>query len=218
MSIFEVMGPIMVGPSSSHTAGPVKIGRIASLIFNEPIDEVNIYFHGSFARTYKGHGTDRAVIGGILGYRPDNESIKNSIALARDKGIKINFEEIQLQDAHPNTIIIQLINEENSVTVKSSSIGGGKIIVQEINNYTVNISGTYPTLWILHRDKPGIIGAVTSRLGKFNLNIAFMQVFRKNRGSLASCIIEMDHDINNIILKHLKSIADIKQIRYIPAL
>lgn len=218
MSIFEVMGPVMVGPSSSHTAGPVKIGRIASLIFDDRIDEVNIYFHGSFARTYKGHGTDRAVIGGILGYRPDNESIKNSIALARDKGIKISFEEIKLQNAHPNTIIIQLMNDVNSVTIKSSSIGGGKIIVQEINNYTVNISGNYPTLWILHRDKPGIIGALTSRLGKFNINIAFMQVFRKNKGSYASCIIEMDHGINNIVLKHLKSIADVTQVRYIPAL
>lgn len=216
MSIFDVMGPIMIGPSSSHTAGAAKIGKMARLIFNEKIDEANIYFHGSFADTYKGHGTDRAIVGGILGFNLDDERIKNSLEIAREKNIKVTFDRIDLKDAHPNSVMIKLKGESKEFSLVGSSIGGGDILVNKIDTYEVNISGKLPTLWILHQDRPGEVGIITSILGSYKLNIAYMQVFRKKKGTIGSSIIELDHDVNQFIIKHLENMDDIVQVRYIP--
>lgn len=215
-SIFDIMGPVMVGPSSSHTAGAVKLGRIARFIFSDDIKKADIYFHGSFASTYKGHGTDRAVIGGILGFKPDDERIKNSLQIAKEKGIEVNFSEIQLRDVHPNTVKIVLSNEKESVTMIGSSIGGSDIRVIEIDSYEVNISGKLPTLWIIHKDKPGMVGVITSVLGSYKLNIANMQDFRKKKGTIASSIIELDHAVDEYILNHLRNIDGLSLVRYIP--
>ena len=215
-SIFDVMGPVMVGPSSSHTAGAVKLGRIARFIFSDNIKKADIYFHGSFASTYKGHGTDRAVIGGILGFKPDDERIKNSLEIAEKKRIEVNFSEIQLRDVHPNTVKIVLANDDESVTMVGSSIGGSDIKVIEIDNYEVNISGKLPTLWIIHKDRPGVVGVITSILGSYNLNIANMQDFRKKKGAIASSIIELDHAVDEYILNHLRNVDDLSLVRYIP--
>src|SRR6056297_699827 len=190
-SIFDVMGPVMVGPSSSHTAGAVKLGRIARFIFSDTIKKAEINFHGSFASTYKGHGTDKAVIAGILGFKPDDERIKNSLEIA-------------------------LSNEKESVSMVGSSIGGSDIKVIEIDNYEVNISGKLPTLWIIHKDRPGMVGVITSVLGSYNLNIAHMQDFRKKKGTIASSIIELDHAVDEYILNHLRNIDGLSLVRYIP--
>ncbi len=218
MSIFNIMGPIMIGPSSSHTAGPVKIGNIARLIFADKIITADIYFHGSFAETYKGHGTDRAIVGGLLGYTPDDEKIKDSLTYAKNNNIKINFGKIDLKNTHPNTILIKISNNKKELNIQGASTGGGDIVIQKINGYQVNISAKYPTLWLLHRDKPGMAGKITSVLGKHNLNIAYMQLFRKQRGRTASSIIELDHKISNNILEELTAITGIKEIKFIPAL
>jgi len=215
-SIFDVMGPVMVGPSSSHTAGAVKLGRIARFIFSDEIKKADIYFHGSFASTYKGHGTDRAVIGGILGFKPDDERIKNSLQIAKEKGIEVNFSEVQLRDVHPNTVKIVLSNGEESVSMIGSSIGGSDIKVIEIDSYEVNITGKLPTLWIIHKDRPGAVGVITSVLGSYKLNIANMQDFRKKKGTIASSIIELDHAVDEYILNHLRNIDDLSLVRYIP--
>ena len=215
-SIFDIMGPVMVGPSSSHTAGAVKLGRIARFIFSDEIKKADIYFHGSFASTYRGHGTDRAVIGGILGFKPDDERIKRSLDIAKKRDIEISFSEIEIRDAHPNTVKIVLANENNSVSMVGSSIGGSNIRVKEIDNYEVNISGNLPTLWIIHQDRPGMVGVITSVLGSYNLNIAYMQDFRKKKGSIASSIIELDHAVDEYIIKHLSNIDDVSLVRYIP--
>src|SRR5690554_4262725 len=125
MSIFEVMGPVMIGPSSSHTAGGVKMGLLAVLAFQSAVEEARITMHGSFAETYHGHGTDRAIVGGILGFKPDDERIRTSIQIAEERGIKISFAKADLGDVHPNTAVIELRGGGNEISVQASSIGGG---------------------------------------------------------------------------------------------
>lgn len=218
MGVFDIMGPIMIGPSSSHTAGAAKLGRIASLLFNRKIEAAEVFFHGSFAETYRGHGTDRAVAGGILGFKPDDERIKDSRQIARERGINIAYQTIKLKEVHPNTMLIKLNGSGQSLTMLGSSIGGGNISVNMINDYQVNISGKLPTLWVLHQDQPGEIGVITSVLGSYSLNIAFMQVFRKKRGTVGSSIIELDHLPVHAVLQQLESIKNILQVRYIPPL
>jgi L-serine dehydratase len=218
MSVFDILGPIMIGPSSSHTAGAARIGFMAKLIFDDDVEAMNIFLHGSFAETGPGHGTDRAVVGGILGFKPDDERIKDSFKFARDMGIEVNFNNIKLSDVHPNTVLIELVKGDRSLKLIASSIGGGNIIVSNIDDYEVNLSGKLPTLWIIHRDKPGKVGLFTSILGSYMLNIANMQVFRKKKGTLASSIIELDHEVNKYILDHLIHLEDIIQVRFIPPL
>ncbi|MFW6026065.1 MAG: L-serine ammonia-lyase, iron-sulfur-dependent subunit beta [Candidatus Woesearchaeota archaeon] len=215
-SIFDIMGPVMVGPSSSHTAGAVKLGRIAGFIFSDEIKKAEILFHGSFANTYKGHGTDRAIIAGILGFKPDDERIKESIDIAREKGIEVFFKEKEMREVHPNTAKIILSNDENSISMLGSSIGGSDIKIIEIDEFEVDISGKLPTLWVIHHDRPGMVGTVTSILGSYSLNIANMQNFRRKKGKTASSIIELDHAVDEYILTHLNNVDGIELVRYIP--
>ncbi len=218
MSIFDVMGPVMIGPSSSHTAGGVKLGLLARMILALPIEEVEILLHGSFAETYQGHGTDRAIVGGILGFKPDDENIRNSLVLAEKRGINISFKKGDLGDVHPNTALLWLRSGETEVTILGSSIGGGDILVTRINDYEVSISGKFPTLWVLHKDQPGKVALITSVLGEHDLNIAFMQVFRKRKGTIGSSIIELDQKVGLDIIKDLEKRDGIILARYIPAL
>ncbi|MBF8435732.1 L-serine ammonia-lyase, iron-sulfur-dependent, subunit beta [Halanaerobiaceae bacterium Z-7014] len=217
-SLFDVMGPIIIGPSSSHTAGAAKLGRLARLIFDEKIEEAEIGLHGSFASTGKGHGTDKALVGGLLGFKPDDPRIRESLKLADDNGVKINFSNIKLPDAHPNSVKITMKNDANSLTVIGSSVGGGNVKVTKIEDYKVNITGSLPTIWLIHQDKPGMVGLITSILGSYNLNIAFMQDFRKIKGTVASAIIELDQEVSKYTLNHLKNTNNIEKVRYIPAL
>ncbi len=212
------MGPIIIGPSSSHTAGAAKLGRLARLIFDEKIEEAEIGLHGSFASTGKGHGTDKALVGGLLGFKPDDPRIRESLKLADDNGVKINFSNIKLPDAHPNSVKITMKNDANSLTVIGSSVGGGNVKVTKIEDYKVNITGSLPTIWLIHQDKPGMVGLITSILGSYNLNIAFMQDFRKIKGTVASAIIELDQEVSKYTLNHLKNTNNIEKVRYIPAL
>lgn len=217
-SLFEVMGPIIIGPSSSHTAGAAKLGRLARLIFDEKIAEAEIGLHGSFASTGKGHGTDKALVGGLLGFKPDDPRIRESLKLAADEDVKIDFNEIKLPDAHPNSVKITMKNETNNLTIIGSSVGGGNVKVTKIEDYKVNITGSLPTIWLIHQDKPGMVGLITSILGSYNLNIAFMQDFRKIKGTVASAIIELDQEVSKYTLNHLKNTNNIEKVRYIPAL
>ncbi|MGM0420212.1 MAG: L-serine ammonia-lyase, iron-sulfur-dependent subunit beta [Bacillota bacterium] len=217
-SIFDIMGPIIIGPSSSHTAGAAKLGRIAKLIFAEEINSAEIYLHGSFASTGKGHGTDKALVGGILGFTPDDERIKTALKIAKSRGLQIKFSNIKLADAHPNSVKIVLSNDRNRISMIGCSIGGGNIKVKQIDEYEVNITGSLPTLWILHHDRPGLVGLITSILGSYQLNIAFMQDFRRAKGALASAIIELDEEVSDYTIRHLQNTNNIKQVRYIPSL
>ena len=220
MSIFEIMGPAMIGPSSSHTAGAARLGRMAKLLFAEKIDKAVVKLHGSFADTASGHGTDRAIIGGLLGFLPDDERLKNSFALAEDAGLDFSIEEVKLREVHPNTALIELYNEEldKELEMIGSSVGGGRIEVTEINGSSVKLTGRMPTLWVLHKDRPGEIAIITTILGEHEINIAFMQVYRNRKGDVGSSIIEVDQKPDLEVIKSLEESEDIFQVRYLPPL
>ena len=162
-SAFDILGPIMIGPSSSHTAGAARLGKIAATIAAGEIVEVKFLLNGSFAKTYKGHGTDKALVAGILGFDPWDEEIKESFAIAKSRNLKFYFEEVVMEGAHPNTVKFLIKKRDNSIsTITGSSIGGGNVIVTEINGMEIEFTGEYPTLIINHRDRPGMISKVST--------------------------------------------------------
>lgn len=196
MNVFDIIGPVMVGPSSSHTAGAVRIGRMARLILADEPVEAHIKLFGSFSKTYKGHGTDRALAGGLLGYDVDDERINDSLGFAVRQGVRIRFETVDLEQAHPNTACIELTGKSGrTVCVTGSSIGGGNIIITEIDGIRVELSGQYYTLIVKHNDTSGIIAMVTEILASANINIAFMKDFRTCKGGSAIMVIEADQPV-----------------------
>ena len=204
-SAFDIIGPIMIGPSSSHTAGAVRLGLMAKEILVEPVKSVEIKLHGSFAQTYKGHGTDRALIAGIMGFKPDDERIRDALQIATENNIKYSFEKVNLDDVHPNTAIIKLTGiSGHVVSVQGASIGGGNIVISYINDFEVNLSGKYPSLIVVHKDRPGVINGVTAALALYNINIAYMKVSRKERGAQALMNIEVDNAVQWIMLFLMK--------------
>ena len=207
IGIFDILGPIMIGPSSSHTAGAARLGKIARSIAGDDIIEVTFLLHGSFAKTYKGHGTDRALIAGILGMEPSDERLRNSIDIATEKGIKFLFKEADLGDVHPNTVkfIMRTINSKYC-EVMGSSIGGGNIKIIEVNDNEVDFTGMYETLIVAHKDAPGCINSVTSLLYGENINVAFMRVFRQHKGEDAMMICEMDNKLSSELIEKIKKI------------
>lgn len=203
-SSFDILGPIMIGPSSSHTAGAARLGKVARSIAGEEIEEVVFYLHGSFKETYQGHGTDKALVAGVLGMAPHDANLRKSFDIAKEKGIKFAFQKTDLGDVHPNTVKIDMTTKTGKKTsVIGSSIGGGNIIITEIDGLALEFTGQYPTLITKHVDKPGIIAKVTTILAAFNVNIAFMKVFRQSRGKLASMILETDDSIPQELLKSI---------------
>jgi len=207
VGVFDVLGPIMIGPSSSHTAGAARLGKIARSIAGEDIAEVTFLLHGSFAKTYKGHGTDRALVAGILGMEPSDERLRSSMQIAKEKKIKFLFKEADLGDVHPNTVkfVMRTINDKYC-EVMGSSIGGGNINIIEVNDNEVDFSGTYETLIVTHKDEPGVINSVTHALYSENINIAFMKVFRHDKGQEATMIFEMDNKLSDELIKKIKDI------------
>ncbi|MEQ8156279.1 MAG: L-serine ammonia-lyase, iron-sulfur-dependent subunit beta [Clostridiaceae bacterium] len=207
VGVFDVLGPIMIGPSSSHTAGAARLGKIARSIAGEDIAEVTFLLHGSFAKTYKGHGTDRALVAGILGMEPSDERLRSSMQIAKEKKIKFLFKEADLGDVHPNTVkfVMRTVNDKYC-EVMGSSIGGGNINIIEVNDNEVDFSGTYETLIVTHKDEPGVIHSVTHALYSENINIAFMKVFRHDKGQEATMIFEMDNKLSDELIKKIKDI------------
>lgn len=200
MNVFDIIGPIMIGPSSSHTAGAVRIGKTAALLMENPIVEADILLHGSFAKTYKGHGTDKALVGGILKMDPEDIRIRNSLEIAKRKGIKVTFRTGELENAHPNTAVITLKDAQGgTLSVQGASVGGGNIVINHINNMEVYFTGQYPTLIILHEDIPGAIAEVTGYVAKFSVNICNFRYNRQEKGGLAIMTIEMDNELDESI-------------------
>ena len=207
IGVFDILGPIMIGPSSSHTAGAARLGKIARSIAGGDIAEVTFLLHGSFAKTYKGHGTDRALVAGILGMEPSDERLRNSLDIAKEMNIKFLFKEADLGDVHPNTVrfIMRTVNNKYC-EVMGSSIGGGSIQVIEVNDSEVDFTGIYETLIVTHKDTPGVINSVTSILYSENINVAFMRVFRNQKGQEATMIFEMDNRVNDEIIENIKKL------------
>ena len=206
-SIFDIIGPIMIGPSSSHTAGAARLGKVARSIAEGELKKVTFLLHGSFAKTYKGHGTDRALVAGILGFEPWDERLKDSLKIAMDMGIEISFVEVDLGDVHPNTVKILMTLKDNSlVEVMGSSIGGGNILISEVDNEKVEFNGNYPTMLVKHKDLPGMISNVSSLISEANINIAFLKVFRKSKGQMATMVFETDSPVPKEVVDKINNI------------
>lgn len=215
-SSFDILGPIMIGPSSSHTAGAARLGKIAATIAAGEIVEVRFMLHGSFAKTYKGHGTDKALVAGILGFNPWDEELKESFDIAKSRNIKFSFEEVTMEDVHPNTVKFIIEKSDNSIsTITGSSIGGGNVIVTEINGMKIEFTGEYPTLIINHKDRPGMVSKVSTILSDNNINIAFLKVYRSRKGKNASMIFEVDNVIKEDIVYKIKDTEDIESVTVI---
>ena len=193
--VFDIVGPVMIGPSSSHTAGAVRLGLMARKILGEEAVRAEINLHGSFARTYRGHGTDKALIAGILGFAPEDERIREALQIARDHGLEFSFQTVNLEEAHPNTAVIYLVGRSGrTARVRGASVGGGNIMISNIDGYQVELTGQYPALITIHHDCPGVITRVTQILAHAAVNIAFMRVSRQNRGETAMMIMELDEE------------------------
>jgi L-serine dehydratase len=215
-SIFDVIGPIMIGPSSSHTAGAARLGKVARIIGGENIKEVDFFLHGSFGKTYKGHGTDKALVAGILGMDPWDENLRHSFTIAEKKGIKYQFIEKDLGDVHPNTVRFILRKENDEmVVIMGSSIGGGNIVITEIDGIPMEFTGSYPTIITVHRDMPGVITQITNTISNENINIAQMKVFREKKGGKAIMIIETDSEINNDIIDSIGKVEAVDGVKII---
>lgn len=210
MNVFDIVGPVMIGPSSSHTAGAARIGKAARLLLGEEPAHAHILFHGSFAKTYRGHGTDKAVIGGLLGFDPWDERIRSSVELAGEQGISITIATGTIEDAHPNTVRIAMAGKSGKeILLEGASVGGGNIRITNINGMAVDVTGQFPTLVILHEDHPGVIAKVTALVSSHRANIANFRLSRQEKGGRAIMTIETDQPVSQ------KSAEEIQNLPYV---
>lgn len=215
-SIFTVAGPVMIGPSSSHTAGAAKLGRVARQICDQDFDRVEFFLHGSFALTGKGHGTDRALLAGVMGIKEDDERLPKSFEIAEAAGIEFSFKDITLENAHENSVRIDFYDGgRRIVSVEGASIGGGEIVVTRIDGYEVKIRGNLTTIFVRQNDKRGVISHVAGVLYKHEINIATMNVSRSAKDEDAMCIVEVDGDIDESLVSELADYREIKFVKII---
>ena len=214
-SVFDIIGPVMIGPSSSHTAGAVRIGKIVSSIFDDKPTEVEFQLFNSFAKTYRGHGTDLALVAGILGMNTDDPEIPNSLEIAHQRGIKIIWTIQKDSNApHPNTAKITIKNDRKTISVTGISIGGGNIQVTELNDFSVSLSMNTPTIIIVHQDIPGMIAHVTEALSRYHINIAQMNVTREKAGEKAIMIIEVDSRSCDQAVEEIRKIPHLHNVNF----
>lgn len=193
MDLFDLIGPVMIGPSSSHTAGAARIGLTARMLLGEELTRADIGLHGSFAKTYRGHGTDRALVGGLMGMHVDDERLRDSLTIAREAGIVVHFQQINIRGAHPNTVRLTVTGVSGRMLViEAASVGGGNIEVHRIDGLGVNFTGKENTLIIRHTDVTGAIASITGILARKNVNIANMQGYRRQQGGDAMIVMELD--------------------------
>ncbi len=208
-SVFDIIGPIMIGPSSSHTAGAARIGLVARDLFEREPKWVRIHLYGSFAQTHKGHGTDEAIVGGILGFDTDNTDIIRSLEIAKDKGIQIEFIEEEDEASHPNTARIVMGDDQGQIEMVGISIGGGKVEIIEVNGFSIHISGESPVILVLHYDRYGVIAAVSNLLAQNMINIGQMDVSRKEKGQISLMTIEIDQNISDEVISQLNKLENV---------
>lgn len=217
-SIFDVVGPVMVGPSSSHTAGAVRLGALARAIAGGTPRSAMVTLHGSFASTGCGHGTDLAIVAGLLGLMPDDTRIPEARALALARGLDVQFTEADLGDVHPNSV--ELVVETatgDRVTVRGSSVGAGDVEITLIDDFSVRLTGEFPALGVIHHDQPGVVAAVSARLAAEGVNIASMQVYRERRGARALMIIETDTIVEEGVAAAITGLDGVIGVRTVPA-
>ena len=193
MPVWEIIGPVMTGPSSSHTAGAAHIGRIVRMCWGGEVKRADLYMRGSFASTGAGHGTDKALIAGLMGMSQDDPSIRDALELARAAGMEFHFYTEEVAGAHPNSVRVVVSGDDGrTMEAVGYSIGGGAVILHKLDGFQVDISCTLPAVIIMNRDVQGVVSAVTSYLSAHNVNIATMQLHRDTRGGLATMVIELD--------------------------
>ena len=219
VSAFDIIGPIMVGPSSSHTAGAVRLGRLGRAILGQQPQRAILGLHGSFARTGRGHGTDRALVAGLLNMPTDDPRIRKSLELARDAGMAVSFRTVDLgEDAHPNSVEMILSAGEQKIRVVGASVGGGMVEIQAIDDYPISFTGEHETLLVSAEDRPGTIHTITGLFLDYRLNIAFSRVERRQRGGEAIQIFETDDQIPNDLVEALEDFYWVHWARRIPRL
>lgn len=214
ISVFDVLGPNMIGPSSSHTAGAAVIAFLAQKMINGPLVRVEFTLYGSFAKTYRGHGTDRALLGGIMGFSTDDMRIRESFEIARKKGLEFSFlvneEETEV---HPNTVDIAMENAAGQkMRIRGESLGGGKVRIVRINGVKVEFTGEYSAVIVIHQDKPGVVAHITKCLSDRNVNIAFMRLFREKKGEIAYSIVESDGSLPEDVAEKLRENGNVHDV------
>lgn len=215
INIFDMMGPVMVGPSSSHTAGAARIGNMGRTLLGEEVARADIGLHGSFAETGFGHGTDRALLAGLLGMKPDDLRIPNAYEEANRAGMAYSFRTVELRDAHSNTALLELTGKSGKqLTLQASSIGGGAIVVNKIDGIDVNFTGDFNTLIVRNQDESGSVAAITSILSQVHINVANMSVNRHRRGGDALMVIETDQHIKPRQVEFLSELPGILSVTY----
>lgn len=215
INIFDMMGPVMVGPSSSHTAGAARIGNMGRTLLGEEVARADIGLHGSFAETGFGHGTNRALLAGLLGMKPDDLRIPNAYEEANRAGMAYSFRTVELRDAHPNTALLELTGKSGrQLTLQASSIGGGAIVVNKIDGIDVNFTGDFNTLIVRNQDESGSVAAITSILSQVHINVANMSVNRHRRGGDALMVIETDQHIKPRQVEFLSELPGILSVTY----
>lgn len=216
MNIFDILGPVMVGPSSSHTAGAVRIGYLTrTLLGGQPV-KADIALHGSFAATGSGHGTDRALVAGLLGMRPDDMRIPKSFEIAEEEGLDFDIYNTKIPDAHPNTALLKVWGENGKkLDIQASSLGGSRIMINKLDGITVNCTGEVPTLIVRNQDKPGLVANVTSVISQHDINIATLHVYREKKGGYAVMVLEVDQPVAEAAVQHIENLDGIIKVTYI---
>lgn len=216
MDLFDLIGPVMIGPSSSHTAGAARIGLTARLLLGDEVASADIGFHGSFAKTYHGHGTDRAIVGGLMGMAVDDVRLRNSLELAEQAGMKVHFSTVNLRSAHPNTVKIHIIGQGGGeLTMEGASVGGGNIEIQKLGGVNVAFTGKENTLIIHQEDAPGVIARVASCVANQRVNIANMQVFRRKAGEDAMMVMELDGELETYTLEYMRRLEGVLNVTFL---
>ena len=215
VSILDVMGPVMVGPSSSHTAGTARLGRVAREILDRDPSAVRFFLHPPLAATYRGHGSDFALVGGAIGLNVDDPRIPEAIRIAEQMGVDITFSEEDLGEVHPNTVRIEIEGGHREVEIVGSSIGGGVIEVFKINGFQTRFKGDSPTLLLFYRDRPGMIAEVAKAIAEEGINIASLYCSRKQRGKGAFMQVDVDSPLGKSALDRICSLEDVADARYL---
>ena len=214
ISVFDVLGPNMIGPSSSHTAGASVIAYLAQKMINGPLAKVEFTLYGSFSKTYRGHGTDRALLGGIMGFSTDDIRIRDSFQIAEERGLEFHFTVNTTEtEVHPNTVDIRMENAAGSVmVVRGESLGGGKVRIVRINGVKVDFTGEYSAVIVIHQDKPGVVAHITKCLSDRGVNLAFMRLFREAKGHTAYTIVESDGSLPEDVDVSLRENVNVRDV------
>ncbi|MBQ6528636.1 MAG: L-serine ammonia-lyase, iron-sulfur-dependent subunit beta [Clostridia bacterium] len=216
MDLFDIIGPVMIGPSSSHTAGAARIGLAARMILGEDVVRADVGFHGSFEKTYHGHGTDRAIASGLLGYAVDDPRMRNALEMAEKANMQIRFYPVVIRGAHPNTVRLNLEGVSGrTLEMEAASIGGGNIRIKSLDGLPVDFTGTENTMIIQHHDEPGVIAQVTGVLASNRINIATMQVYRHKQGGTAVMILELDGVPGGKTIQQIRSVNGVHSVHFL---